>query len=81
MMNLALNCSEEESLFFHPHFTAQERESFQQDLIMVFNKLIDISSEDQLHLAVKEFARATLVSPQLTLNKAVHEGCEECRAF
>ena len=69
-----LNCSADESLFFHPHFVTQERLSFQQDLVMVFNKLIDISNEDQLQSALKDLTRAALISPCLTLNKAVLEG-------
>lgn len=63
-----------ESLFFHPHFIAQEKTSFQQDLVMMFNKLLDISSEGHLQSAVNNFAKALLVSPYLTLNSAVIEG-------
>ena len=68
------SCSADESLFFHPHFITQERLSFQQDLVMVFNKLIDINNEYQLQSAMKDLARAALISPCLTINKAVLEG-------
>lgn len=75
-MNLMLKCPEEkgESLFFHPHLITQEKTSFQQDLVMVFNKLLDISSEDHLQSALNSFAKVLLVSPYLTLNSAVIEG-------
>ena len=72
--NLALKSPGEDSIFFHPYIVAQDRTFLQQDLVMMFNKLIDISSEDQLHSAVKDLARAFLISPHLTLNKAVQEG-------
>ena len=75
-MNLTLKCLEEkgESLFFHPHLITQEKTSFQHDLVMVFNKLLDISGEDHLQSAVNSFAKVLLVSPYLTLNSAVIEG-------
>ncbi|KAK2553229.1 Gem-associated protein 4 [Acropora cervicornis] len=75
-MNLMLKCPEEkgESLLFHPHLITQEKTSFQQDLVMVFNKLLDISSEDHLQSALNSFAKVLLVSPCLTLNSAVIEG-------
>ena len=73
-MGLAFESPEENSLFFHPYFVKQERTALQQELVMIFNKLTDIGSEDELQSAVKEMARAALVSPYLLLTKAVHEG-------
>ncbi|XP_068734665.1 uncharacterized protein [Montipora capricornis] len=74
-MNSTSKCpDDEDSLFFHPHFVKQEWTSFQQDLIIVFNKLLDISTENQLQSAVLGLARAFLVSPHQTLKKAIHDG-------
>lgn len=73
-MSLTLECPEEDSIFFHPSFIAQESTAFQQELVMIFNKLIDISSESELQSVMKDLARAALVSPQMALNKAVQEG-------
>ena len=65
---------EENSLFFHPYFVEQERTDLQQELVMIFNKIIDISSEDELQSAAKDMARVVLISPHLALTKAAYEG-------
>ena len=73
-MGHTLENPEEKSFFFHPHFVEQERAALQQELVMIFNKIIDISSEDELQSAAKDMARVALISPNLTLTKAVYEG-------
>ena len=73
-MGHTLENPEENSLFFHPYFVEQERADLQQELVMIFNKIIDISSEDELQSAAKDMARVALISPHLALTKAVYEG-------
>lgn len=73
-MSCSLRCPENESIFFHPWLVAEERMAFQQELVMTFNKLIDISEEDQLQSSAIDLARAALLSVPLTLNKALEEG-------
>jgi len=73
-MSCSLRCPENESIFFHPWLVAEERMAFQQELVMTFNKLIDISEEDQLQSSAIDLARAALLSAPLTLNKALEEG-------
>ena len=73
-MSCCLRCPENESIFFHPWFVADERMTFQQELVMIFNKLIDISDEVQLQSSTTELARAALLSAPLTLNKVLEEG-------
>lgn len=73
-MSCTINCSENESIFFHPWFVAEERVTFQQELVLTFNKLIDISDEDQLQSSATDLARAALLSAPLALNKALEEG-------
>lgn len=73
-MSCTLKCPENESIFFHPWFVAEERVTFQQELVMTFNKLIDISNEDQFQSSATDLARAALLSAPLTLNKALQEG-------
>ena len=70
----SLRCPENESIFFHPWFVAEEIMAFQQELVMTFNKLIDIGDEDQLQSSAIDLARAALLSAPLTLNKALEEG-------
>jgi len=53
---------------------AEEIMAFQQELVMTFNKLIDIGDEDQLQSSAIDLARAALLSAPLTLNKALEEG-------
>ena len=73
-MSCTIKCSENESIFFHPWFVAEERVTFQQELVLTFNKLIDISDEDQLQSSATDLARAALLSAPLALNKALEEG-------
>ena len=73
-MGHTLENPEENSLFFHPYFVEQETADLQQELVMIFNKIIDISSEDELQSAAKDMARVALISPNLALTKAVYEG-------
>ena len=73
-MGHTLEDPEENSLFFHPYFVEQERADLQQELVMIFNKIIDISSEDELQSAAKDMARVALISPNIALTKAVYEG-------
>ena len=73
-MSSSLRFPDNESIFFHPWFVAEERMAFQQGLVMTFNKLIDISDEDQLQSSATDLARAALLSAFLTLNKALQEG-------
>ena len=73
-MGHTLENPEENSLFFHPYFVEQERADLQQELVMIFNKIIDISSEDELQSAAKDMARVALISPNIALTKAVYEG-------
>lgn len=73
-MSCSLRCPENESIFFHPWLVAEERMAFQQELVMTFNKLIDISEEDPLQSSPIDLARAALLSVPLTLNKALEEG-------
>jgi len=73
-MSCTIKCSENESIFFHPWFVAEERVALQQELVLTFNKLIDISNEDQIQSSATDLARAALLSAPLTLNKALEEG-------
>ena len=73
-MGQTLENPEENSLFFHPYFVEQEMADLQQELVMIFNKIIDISSEDELQSAAKDMARVALISPHLALTNAVYEG-------
>lgn len=77
-MSSCLPSPENDSIFFHPWFMAEERANFQLELVLTFNKLIDIDtdigSDDQLKSSTKELTRAALISVPLTLNKALQEG-------
>ena len=73
-MGHTLENPEENSLFFHPFFGEQEKADLQQELVMIYNRIIDISSEDELQSAAKDMARVALISPHLALTKAVYEG-------
>ena len=70
-MSRTLESPSNDSIFFHPWFLEDERATFQQQLVMTFNKL---SSEDQLQSSVTDLTTALLISAPLTLNKALQEG-------
>ncbi|KAL9988358.1 hypothetical protein ACROYT_G002795 [Oculina patagonica] len=70
-MSRTLESPGNDSILFHPWFMEEERATFQQQLVMTFNKL---SSEDQLQSSVTDLTTALLISAPLTLNKALQEG-------
>lgn len=70
-MSRTLESPSNDSIFFHPWFLEDERATFQQQLVMSFNKL---SSEDPLQSSVTDLTTALLISAPLTLNKALQEG-------
>ena len=67
--------SSEDSVFFHPWFESEEKASFQQELVLMFNKLVDVGSDEKLlQSVICDILKASLLSPHLTLNKMVQEG-------
>ena len=69
-----LNSPENDSIFFHPWFMAEETANFQLELVLTFNKLIDIGSDDEFRSSANELTKAALISVPLTLNNAMQEG-------
>ena len=73
-MSCTLHSPGNDSIFFHPWFMAEETANFQLELVLTFNKLIDIGSDDEFQSSANELTKAALISVPLTLNKAMQEG-------